>query len=359
MAGGTGGHVFPAIAVAKHLREQGWNVSWLGTADHMEARIVPENGFDIDFIKVSGVRRNGLLGKIKAPFKVLSAVMQARKIMKRLKPDAVLGMGGYASGPGGLAAKLCNIPLIIHEQNAAPGLTNRVLSRIASRVCTGFPGAFPKIKNAAYAGNPVRPEIAAMHDASLPEPDSSRPLRVLVIGGSQGAQALNLGLPAIFKEAGDIEIRHQAGKGKAEHTKAVYDALSLTRAPEISEFINDMAGAYAWADIIVCRAGASTVAEIAAARRMAIFVPLPTAVDDHQTKNARFLESAGGAFVIPQSELGGGKLLELLKRASSDRDFVRKAQQASGDAAKLNATSEVAAICGELADAYRSKRNLG
>lgn len=358
MAGGTGGHVFPAIAVAKMLRDQGWKVSWLGTSDHMEARIVPENGFDIDFIKVSGVRRNGLLGKLKAPFKVFAAVMQARKIIKRLKPDAVLGMGGYASGPGGLAAKLCGVPLIIHEQNAAPGLTNRVLSKIAKRVCTGFPGAFPNIKNAVYAGNPVRPEIAAMHESPLPESDPTRPLRVLVIGGSQGARALNLGLPAIFAKVGDIEIRHQAGKGNAESTKEIYDALKLARAPQISEFITDMAGAYAWSDIIVCRAGASTVAEIAAARRMAMFVPLPTAVDDHQTKNARFLESSGGAFVIPQSELENGKLLELLQRAAADRDFVKKAQQASGEAAKLNATAEVAAICRELAEDYRSKRHL-
>ncbi len=300
MAGGTGGHLFPAIAIARELQAQGDEILWLGSRGRMEEQLVPKNGFPIEYIKVHGVRRNGLKTKLTAPFMVLRAVCEARRIVKRFKPDAALGMGGYASGPGGVAAWLSGVPVILHEQNAAAGLTNRLLSKLACRIMLGFPGAFagPKV---TVTGNPVRPEIVALHAEQKPPRRGA--LRVLVVGGSLGARALNGLVPAAAKlfDKDEIEVTHQCGAGNSAAVRAAYAGAHVKY--EAEDFIDDMAGAYRSHDLIICRAGAGTVSEAACAGIPAIFVPLPSAVDDHQTKNAGFLQKQGAALVCPQSEL--------------------------------------------------------
>jgi len=299
MAGGTGGHVFPALAVASKLQQAGWQVEWLGSAGRMEEQLVPRAGIKLHFLAVRGLRGNGLKGKLGAPFMLLRAVMQAIKVMRNFQPDVVLGFGGFASGPGGLAAFLLRKPLLIHEQNAVAGLTNRYLAKVATRVLQAFPGAF---KNAEVVGNPVRADILALADPAQRYDEHEGALRIFVTGGSQGAQALNTLLPALFARQGvTLAIRHQCGKGQLALTRAAYQAAGLEA--EISEFIDDMAQAYHWADVVVCRAGALTVSEIAAAGLAAIFVPFPAAVDDHQAHNAQWLVSAGAARMIRQQQL--------------------------------------------------------
>ena len=256
MAGGTGGHVFPGLAVADRLKAQGWTIHWLGTADRMEAELVPAHGYPISFIDIQGVRGNGIKRLLAAPYRVIKSVLQARQVLKTIQPDVVLGMGGFASGPGGVAAWLSGIPLLLHEQNAAAGLTNKLLARIARRVLMAFPGAFAPNARTAVVGNPVRPEVVALPDPQLRS--SSDPLRLLVVGGSLGARVLNEQVPPAVAAAGvPIEVRHQCGKGNGEAVAASYAGLGVEA--EVSEFIKDMADAYAWADLVVCRAGALTV----------------------------------------------------------------------------------------------------
>lgn len=262
MAGGTGGHVFPGLAVAHHLMEQGWQVRWLGTADRMEADLVPKHGIEIDFIRISGLRGKGIKALLLAPVRIFNAWRQARDIMKRFKPDVVLGMGGYVSGPGGLAAWSLGIPVVLHEQNGIAGLTNKWLAKIATKVMQAFPGAFPK---ADVVGNPVRVDVLA-----LPLPDTrlagrEGPVRVLVVGGSQGARILNQTMPQVATKLGDaVTIWHQSGKGAQQSVEQAY-AQEGQPQHKVTEFIDDMAAAYAWADVVVCRSGALTVSEIAAA----------------------------------------------------------------------------------------------
>lgn len=341
MAGGTGGHVFPAIAIARKLEEQGNKILWLGTRGRMEEKLVPENGFDIEYISVRGIRRNGLKAKLTAPFMVLHAVLQAQKVIKRFAPDAVLGMGGYASGPGGIAARLMGIPLVLHEQNAAPGLTNRLLSKIATRIMLGFPGAFSG-DHVSVVGNPVRAEIVAL--CGKKRKFSKSALRVLVIGGSLGAQALNRVIPAALKNfgEGEIMVSHQCGGGHAPEVTKAYDGVRC--AYEIREFISDMAQAYREHDLIICRAGASTVAEVACAGMPAIFVPLPTAVDDHQTKNASFLASAGAAIMCPQSEFTATWLEDKLRKFIADRSSLEVMSAAAFGCAVTNATEQASEV---------------
>ena len=316
MAGGTGGHVFPALAIARVLQERGYEILWLGTRGRMEEKLVPQSGFPIQYINVQGIRRNGIKSKIKAPFMIFHAICQALAVVRAFKPDVALGMGGYASGPGGIAARLCRIPLVLHEQNAAAGLTNRLLSKVASIIMLGFPGAFSgsKVRN---VGNPVRAEIVALHEKELLP--SAEPLRILVVGGSLGAQALNEIVPKAVSllNAHTISVTHQCGGG---HEAQTLQAYAQCKAPhEVVEFISDMAKAYSTHDLIICRAGASTVAEVACAGIPAIFVPLPTAVDDHQTKNAGFLAEHGGAIICAQKDLSAEKLANILKELAGDR----------------------------------------
>ncbi len=349
MAGGTGGHVFPALAVAEELRRRGHQVCWLGTPDSFESRLVPKHGFPMELIRIRGLRGNGLAGWLLAPFRLLRACGQALTALRRWRPAMVLGMGGFASGPGGLVAWATRRPLVIHEQNAVPGLTNRWLARLASRVLEAFPGSFPPARRARLTGNPVRPEIAA-----LAEPEArfdgrgGRP-RLLVLGGSLGAQALNEALPAALArlpQPARPEVRHQAGRGKEEAARAAYAEAGVEA--EVVPFLDDMAAAYGWADLVVCRAGALTVAELAAAGVGAVLVPYPHAVDDHQTRNARYLVEGGAARLLPQPELEAGGLADLLADLLADRSGLLEMARAARRLALPQATRQVADLCEEV-----------
>ena len=346
MAGGTGGHVFPGIAVATYLQQQGWTIHWIGTADRMEADLVPQHGFDISFIDISGVRGNGFKRLCAAPFRILKSVLQARKVMQYFKPDVVLGMGGFASGPGGVAAWLQGIPVVLHEQNAAAGLTNRLLAKIAKRVLMAFPGAFA---HGQLVGNPVREDVLALHEQVRMQKDK---LTVLVVGGSLGAKILNDTLPAALAllPQEHICVRHQVGKNNAAKVISAYQAAGVTAEIEVTDFIDDMAQAYGQADVVVCRAGALTVSEVAVAGLPAIFIPLPHAVDDHQTKNAQSLVQAGGAVLIPQRQLNAVDLAKLLQQWIDDEAHLVTMSNAAKSAAILDATEQVAAACSALSE---------
>lgn len=340
MAGGTGGHVFPGLAVAHHLMAQGWQVRWLGTADRMEADLVPKHGIDIDFIRISGLRGKGLKALVAAPLRIFTAVRQARAIMKVYKPDVVLGMGGYVSGPGGLAAWSCGIPVVLHEQNGIAGLTNKWLAKIAKKVMQAFPGAFP---NAEVVGNPVRTDVL-----SLPLPEArltnrTGPVRVLVIGGSQGARILNQTMPQVAAKLGDkITLWHQVGKGALDSVNAAYQQVEQC-GHNITEFIDDMAAAYAWADVIVCRSGALTVSEVAAAGLPAIFVPFQHK-DRQQYWNALPLEKAGAAKIYEQPQFSADTVAQTL--AGWDRATLLQMAHKARAVAVPDATERVAAeVC--------------
>lgn len=345
MAGGTGGHVFPGLAVAELLRAQGWHIHWLGTAERMEAQLVPAHGYPLHTIAIAGVRGNGLKRKLLAPLHILRATWQARAILKKIRPDVVLGMGGFAAGPGGVAAWLAGIPLVLHEQNAAAGMTNKLLARIAKRVLVAFAGPFSELKKTQVVGNPVRAAVLA-----LPAPEArislnEQPLRLLVVGGSLGAKILNDLVPQAVALAGsdmpsNIKVRHQTGKGNSETVRAAYQDLGVEA--EVGDFIEDMAGAYAAADLVVCRAGALTVSEIAAAGVGAILIPLPHAVDDHQTKNARVLSEQGAALLLPQSELTARSLADQLQQLMNNRARLLAMAQFARSQAITDAAERVA-----------------
>lgn len=347
MAGGTGGHVFPGLAVAHQLQAEGWQIHWLGTADRMEAQLVPAHGYPISFIDIQGVRGNGLRRLCMAPWRILKSIWQARRVIKSLQPDLVLGMGGFAAGPGGIAAWLAGIPLVLHEQNAAAGMTNRLLSRLASRVLMGFPGAFGRQIAGDVVGNPVRAEVVALAEQPLKLSDHQQPLQVLIIGGSLGARVLNEVVPQALAAVDQVRIRHQTGKGNVDAVEMRYRDLGVGDV-EVSEFITDMAQAYQWADLIICRAGALTVAEVAAAAVPAIFVPLPHAVDDHQTRNAESLTREGAALLLPQRELTPTRLAHQVEELNRHREQLVGMAQAARRVAILNATERVAAVCRQL-----------
>ncbi len=349
MAGGTGGHVFPGLAVAHQLAAEGWQIHWLGTADRMEAQLVPAHGYSISFIDIQGVRGNGVLRLIMAPWRVVKSVVQASKVLGTFQPDLVLGMGGFAAGPGGVAAWLQGIPLVLHEQNAAAGLTNRLLSHLAKRVLMGFAGAFPPSNKTAVVGNPVRAEVVALADEPQRPITGERPLRVLVVGGSLGARPLNEVVPVALASLENIAVHHQTGKHNQDKVAMVYRDLGVADV-EVTEFISDMAAAYRWADLVICRAGALTVAEVAAAGVPAIFVPLPHAVDDHQTRNAESLTRAGAALLLPQSQLTADVLACRVSELNQQREKLTEMAQAARRAAILDATARVAAVCKQLVE---------
>lgn len=347
MAGGTGGHVYPALAVAKELRQRGVDIVWLGTESGLESRAVPGAGIEIEWITIQGLRGKGLMRWIAMPWLLLRAVWQALTIVKRRQPDALLGMGGFVSGPGAIAARLTRRPLVIHEQNAIAGLTNTWLRKIATHVLTGFPGTFA---GAEHVGNPVREEFfSARSDAAESADNAVEALKVLVVGGSQGALALNRVLPdAIAAMPIDQrpQVRHQSGRGRAEELTQAYGNLQVEA--EVSEFIDDMASAYTWADIVVCRAGAMTVAEVAASGTPAVFVPYPYAVSDHQTANAKFLVDAQAARSIAESDLNASALAQLLSELGSDRTHLRLMGERALSCARPQATARVADVCMEV-----------
>ena len=349
MAGGTGGHVFPALAVARLLRARGVEIVWLGTRQGLEARLVPEDGFDIEWISIRGLRGTGFWGWVRTPFLLTWAVLQTLSVVLRRRPAAMLGMGGFATGPGGLVAWLLRRPLLIHEANALAGLTNRVLARLADRVMTGFPGTFSSTRKVEWVGNPVRGDIVALappRDRLLHR--TSGELRLLVIGGSQGALALNQRVPegiAMLPDAERPQVWHQVGRGNAETVARIYQRRQIDC--QVSEFIDDMAAAYAWADIVVCRAGAMTVAEICVAGVVALFVPYPHAAGDHQTANADFLASRDAAYRIAESELSPERLAEFIRCRGRDREGLRKMAERARSLAKRDATERAAEICME------------
>ena len=347
MAGGTGGHVFPGLAVADLLKSRGWNVVWMGNPDGMEAKLVPSRGYEMAWVRFGALRGKGFLRKLSLPINLFSGCWQAFKEMRRVKPDVVLGMGGYITFPGGLMAALTGRPLVVHEQNSIAGLANRMLAKIAKRVVCGFPSALPK---SVWSGNPVRREIA-----DLPAPaarmadrlESGEPLRLLVLGGSLGAAALNETVPqgvALLPESDRPVIVHQAGAKHLEQLEKNYEAAGV-RANCVA-FVEDMAGAYEWADLVICRSGALTVAELAAAGVASILVPFPFAVDDHQTYNAKFLASAGGAVLLPQNEMTP-ESVSLLRNYSRGQ-LLQMAEKARA-LAKPDAAAEVARVCEETA----------
>ncbi|MES9962880.1 MAG: undecaprenyldiphospho-muramoylpentapeptide beta-N-acetylglucosaminyltransferase [Candidatus Sedimenticola sp. 20ELBAFRAG] len=349
MAGGTGGHVFPALAVAEELKARGAEIFWLGVPDSFESRVVPEHGIEMEWVSIRGLRGKGLLGWITLPFRLFRAMSQAGLVMLRRDPALVLGMGGFVSGPGGLMARLGGIPLVIHEQNAIPGMTNQYLARIATRVLEAFPDSFDAKRGAEVTGNPVRPEIAAIANPVERMAGRQGRLRLLVLGGSLGAQALNEALPeavALLPEESRPQVRHQGGANKSEDAKAAYTAAGVDA--EVTPFISDMAEAYAWADLVVCRAGALTVAELSAAGVGSLLVPYPHAVDDHQTKNAGYLADNGAAQLLPQKELNPQRLAQMLEPFLGDRDLVLAMAQKARAMALPEATKQVADICEEV-----------
>ncbi|AWL12922.1 Undecaprenyldiphospho-muramoylpentapeptide beta-N-acetylglucosaminyltransferase [Saliniradius amylolyticus] len=340
MAGGTGGHVFPGLAVADYLAAEGWEIQWLGTAEKMEAQVVPDAGYRIHFLAISGIRKNGLLRLLAAPFKILAAIFQARKVIKTFRPHLVLGMGGFASGPGGIAAWLTSVPLIIHEQNALPGFTNKVLHRLAAKTLTGFDHTFDEGK-ATWVGNPVRQGFIEAQKAEA----IHQPVRVLVVGGSLGAQALNRNLPAILAQSPALEVHHQCGKGNRAEVEAQYQTAGTQHSVTVSEFIQDMPQAYEWADLVICRAGALTVSEIACVGVAAVFVPLPHAVDDHQTKNAQALVQAGAARLVPQPQLQTEQGKHIIMQLIGEPALLGEMAEHARALARPDATEQVAHYC--------------
>jgi UDP-N-acetylglucosamine--N-acetylmuramyl-(pentapeptide) pyrophosphoryl-undecaprenol N-acetylglucosamine transferase len=324
MAAGTGGHILPALAVARLLRERGIPVLWLGTPQGMEKRLVAEAGFEMVSIDIGGLRGKGVLTRLKAPFRVLYALGQSLEMLRKYKPRLVLGFGGYVAGPAGVAARLRDIPLVIHEQNALAGLTNRWLARVANKVLAGYAGAFPAKAVVDVVGNPVRAEIAALPSPEVRMAGRSGRLHLLVVGGSLGAQALNKVLPqalALLSAEQRPEVWHQAGSKLVDAARAGYVAagLELGEHLRVEPFITDMAAAYAWADWVLCRAGALTVAELAAAGVGSVLVPFPHAVDDHQTHNAAVLARADAAEIIQQTELTAQRLADVLCSMTHER----------------------------------------
>ena len=362
MAGGTGGHIFPALAVADQLKNAGWRVVWLGTRTGMEADVVPRRGYAMEFINISGVRGKGLLRIAMLPITLLRAFWQASRIIRRLKPDVVLGVGGYVTFPGGFMASLLNRPLAIHEQNSVAGLSNRLLATIADRILTGFPKAFEeKIANPIakflkpnkpieWTGNPVRAEIAGLPDPSRRFAGREGVLKLLVVGGSLGAQVLNRVVPQalqLITPALRPQVTHQAGAKHGDELKQSYEAAGIRA--DLKPFIDDMATAYGNSDLVICRAGALTVAELCSAGVASILVPLPLAVDDHQTVNAKFLSDAGAAVLIRQQELTPQRLAELI--ATFTRGQLELMAGKARALAKPDATAQVARVCMELAHA--------
>ena len=345
MAGGTGGHIFPGLAVAQALREQDWDVHWLGAPASMEARLVPEHGFTLHTIDFGGVRGKGVLTLALLPLRLLKAFAQALGVVRRVQPQVVIGLGGYISFPGGTMAVLAGKPLVLHEQNSVAGMANKLLAHIADRVFTAFPNVLPR---AQWVGNPLRSAFLQQPPPRERFAGRSGPLQVLVVGGSLGAQALNEVVPqalALLAPEQRPQVLHQSGAKQIDALRANYAAAGVEA--QLTPFIDDTAQAFAQADLVICRAGASTVTEIAAIGAAALYVPFPHAVDDHHTTNARFMVDAGAGWLVPQSQLTAQKLAQMLQNMQRSPlvDIAEKAKNMQ----KTQATALVVAACEELA----------
>ena len=344
MAGGTGGHIFPGMAVALALRERGWRVHWLGAPNSMESRLVPPKGFPFEAVEFSGVRGKGLRTLFALPLRLLRAFWQSLQVVRRVKPDVLVGLGGYITLPGGLMGVLMGKPLVLHEQNSVAGMANRVLARVARRVFTAFPNVLAK---GQWVGNPLRAEFLLQPGPRQRFANRTGPLRVLVVGGSLGAKALNTVVPkalALIPEAQRPLVTHQSGEKQIDELRSNYAEAGVQAA--LTPFIDDTAQAFADADWVICRAGASTVTEIAAVGAAALFVPFPSAVDDHQTHNARFLVDQGAGWLIAQPELTPEHLADLLQK--TERSTLLSRGLEAKKLQKLQATDAVVAACQEL-----------
>lgn len=356
MAGGTGGHVFPALALARLLRTKSYEVVWLGTQRGLEARVVPKESIPIEWLSVGGIRGKGIVTALAAPFRLVRALVQALGIVRKHKPVVVVGLGGFVTGPGGVAAWLMRRPLMIHEQNAIAGFTNRCLSHLARRVLEAFPGSFGRDVQGQVIGNPVRQDIIAVPPPAERFADRSGALRILVIGGSLGALKLNAVVPYALAKlrmgaAGAaplaIDVRHQAGERWIDSARQTY--LEAGVRADVRPFIEDMAEAYGWADLVICRSGALTVSELAAVGVGAVLVPFPAAVDDHQTHNARYLVNEGAAILMSDRELTAERLAAELEKLCAGREKLLAMAERARLLAKPHAAEELAASCIELA----------
>jgi UDP-N-acetylglucosamine--N-acetylmuramyl-(pentapeptide) pyrophosphoryl-undecaprenol N-acetylglucosamine transferase len=349
MAGGTGGHIFPGLAVAESLHRNGVAVRWLGATGAMEGQRVPAAGIELDTVDIAGLRGKGISRWLLMPWRLLRAVYQAFSIMGARRPACAISFGGYAAGPGGLAAMLRGVPLLVHEQNRVPGLTNRVLSKFAKIALQAFPGTWPESLHARTCGNPVRQQLVSVEPPDQRMSGRTGVLRLLVTGGSQGARFLNRLLPAALElmQTGERpEVRHQAGRGWIDETRGYYRKAGVEA--EVSEFIDDMAGAYSWADLVVCRSGALTVYELAAVGVAAILVPFPHAVDDHQSRNAEFLVEAGAANMMPEVDCGPESMAAVLASLLGNRDELKKMACAARSVSVPDSAERVAAMCMEF-----------
>lgn len=345
MAGGTGGHVFPALAVANELKSQGVRIVWLGTHRGLEATVVPANGIEMEWISIHGLRGKSAVSWLLAPFRLLRAMWQSSMAIKRVSPDCVLGMGGFVAGPGGIVSRLMNKPLIVHEQNAVAGLTNQYLAKVANKVLTGFPNVEGLPISAKWVGNPVRASISAANQKK--EQDDN--VNVLVVGGSQGALAFNRYLPKIFSDLSlDINVWHQTGKGRNAQVETAYKELVMSA--KVTEFVDDMAEAYQWADLVVCRAGAMTVSELCAAGKPAVLIPYPYSAGDHQDKNAEFMVAEMAAEVVSESNMAE-QLPALLKKLCSDKKSLMKMGNKAKKLHKPDALIDVIVACEEYLNA--------
>ena len=346
MAGGTGGHIFPGLAVAQKMRDAGWRVVWLGNPDGMERKIVEPLGYEMVWLNFSGFRGKGLLKQLTMPLNLIPALIASYKILKEIRPNVVLGMGGYISFPCGLMAKFLKIPLVIDEQNSVAGLANKQLARFAQKVATGFPDVLPR---GIWIGNPVRPEIAALKSPATRFAEHTGPLRVLVLGGSLGARAINEVVPkglAMIDPDNRPVVVHQSGEAHLKRLEAAYEEADVFA--HCVPFIEDIAGAYEWADIVICRAGALTIAELSAAGVASMLIPYPYAADDHQTTNARLLVEAGAAFMVPEEDLLPQKIADVVKfRRTQLLEMGQKAYALTK--ARPNAAGELANLCAEVA----------
>ncbi len=345
MAGGTGGHVFPGLAVADELRGRGWSVVWMGAQGGMEARLVPAQGYPMAWVHAAALRGKGLAAKLLLPFNLLLGFWQSARAIFRIRPDVVLGMGGYVAFPGGMMASLLARPLAVHEQNAVAGLANRVLAGVADKVLVAFPGA---LKGGEWTGNPVRAGIAAIEEPQARYARRSGPLKLLVVGGSLGAQALNDAMPkalALMPQSARPIVTHQAGEKHIETLRSNYSNAKVEG--DLVAFIEDMARAYAEADLVICRAGATTIAELSAGGLASVLVPFPHAVDDHQSANARYLADQGAALLLPQAEMTPEKLAGIF--GGLDRARLLEMALKARALGKPEATRVVADLCEELA----------
>ena len=351
MAGGTGGHVFPALATARMLQSKGHEIYWLGSAGGMEERLIADTDIPLSVIKVSGLRGKGKLALLLAPVRLMRALGQAFTAVRRIRPHCVVGMGGFVTGPGGIAAWLSRTPLVIHEQNAIAGMTNRLLVRFAHTVLEAFPNSFGQKVVTRCTGNPVRQDLGALPSPADRLAGRSGALRLLVVGGSLGAQIFNQIVPealALIPEGNRPEIRHQCGEKHLDAAQATYGDLNVQAS--VQPFIKDMAEAYKWADLVVCRAGALTVSELCVAGVGAVLVPFPHAVDDHQTANARQMVKAGGAILVPQPRLTAESLAQTLSELAQDRNQILEMATAAKSLARPDATERVVNYCLEAAN---------